>query len=152
MPHTPQHVSSYGAGIGTAESGSSDDESIAGGDSVLADHTNYASDVLKHAVERTSLHDVNPKIGEALESLRRLAQLQSLESISQGPRFPHQQRLPPGGLSQLQMPPLDTVVSLLRHVKGVVRHYKRQLRPVHTNVPFSLPSWYFRLHMPLCRY
>lgn len=120
MPHTPQHVSSYGAGIGTAESDSSDDESIAGGDSVLADHTNYASDVLKHAVERTSLHDVNPKLGEALESLRRLAQLQSLESISQGPRFPHQQRLPPGGLSQLQMPPLDTVVSLLKHVKGVL--------------------------------
>ncbi|KAH8669389.1 hypothetical protein BGZ61DRAFT_509445 [Ilyonectria robusta] len=97
LPHTPQHVSSYGAGIGTAESGSSDDD---------------------NAVERTSLHDVNPKIGEALESLRRLAQLQSLESISQGPRFPHQQRLPPGGLSQLQMPPLDTVVSLLRHVKA----------------------------------
>ncbi|KAF5232807.1 hypothetical protein FAUST_8533 [Fusarium austroamericanum] len=97
---------------------SSDDESVLGGDSVIAQQTTYASELLEHAVERTSLHDVSPKMWEALASLRQIAELQSRQSISHGPRFPLQQPLPQGGLGQLKMPPMDVVVSLLKRARA----------------------------------
>ncbi|KAM0331735.1 hypothetical protein ACHAPQ_006034 [Fusarium lateritium] len=97
---------------------SSDDESALGGDSVIAQQTTFASELLEHAVERTSLHDVSPKMWEALANLRQIAELQSRQSISHGPRFPLQQPLPKGGLGQLRMPPMDIVVSLLKRVKA----------------------------------
>ncbi|KAF5678495.1 C6 transcription factor [Fusarium heterosporum] len=97
---------------------SSDDESALGGDSVIAQQTTFASELLEHAVERTSLHDVGPKMWEALTDLRQIAELQSRQSISHGPRFPLQQPLPKGGLGQLRLPPMDVVVSLLKRVKA----------------------------------
>ncbi|KAM5347186.1 hypothetical protein ACJ41O_010191 [Fusarium nematophilum] len=118
--NTPQHT--VGAGTTTAAStigiDSSDDESVFGGDSVIAQQTNFASEFLEHAVERTSLHDVNPKMWEALTNLRQLAELQSRQSISHGPRFPLQQPLPQGGLGQLRMPPMEAVVSLLKRIRA----------------------------------
>ncbi|KAJ4017956.1 hypothetical protein NW766_004030 [Fusarium irregulare] len=96
---------------------SSDDESALGGDSVIAQQTTFASELLEHAVERTSLHDVSPKMWEALANLRQIAELQSRQSISHGPRFPLQQPLPQGGLGQLKMPPMDVVVSLLKRAR-----------------------------------
>ncbi|KAM0338765.1 hypothetical protein ACHAPU_011188 [Fusarium lateritium] len=97
---------------------SSDDESALGGDSVIAQQTTFASELLEHAVERTSLHDVSPKMWEALADLRQIAELQSRQSISHGPRFPLQQPLPKGGLGQLRLPPMDAVVTLLKRVKA----------------------------------
>ncbi|RKK99415.1 hypothetical protein BFJ70_g17510 [Fusarium oxysporum] len=97
---------------------SSDDESALGGDSVIAQQTSFASDLLEHAVERTSLNDVSPKMWEALANLRQLAELQNQQSISHGPRFPLQQPLPKGGLGQLTMPPMDMVVNLLKRVRA----------------------------------
>ncbi|RFN46691.1 hypothetical protein FIE12Z_9067 [Fusarium flagelliforme] len=97
---------------------SSDDESALGGDSVIAQQTTFASELLEHAVERTSLHDVSPKMWEALANLRQIAELQSRQSISHGPRFPLQQPLPQGGLGQLKMPPMDVVVSLLKRARA----------------------------------
>ncbi|UZP38008.1 hypothetical protein NXS19_005824 [Fusarium pseudograminearum] len=97
---------------------SSDDESALGGDSVIAQQTTYASELLEHAVERTSLHDVSPKMWEALANLRQIAELQSRQSISHGPRFPLQQPLPQGGLGQLKMPPMDVVVSMLKRARA----------------------------------
>ncbi|KAF4982686.1 hypothetical protein FZEAL_1748 [Fusarium zealandicum] len=117
---TPLH-SAYAATAATSTVGfdSSDDESAFGGDSVIAQQTNFASDFLEHAVERTSLHDVSPKMGEALANLRQLAELQSRQSISHGPRFPLQQPLPQGGLSKLRMPPMDVVVTLLKRIRSL---------------------------------
>ncbi|RKK98297.1 hypothetical protein BFJ70_g17574 [Fusarium oxysporum] len=97
---------------------SSDDESALGGDSVIAQQTTFASELLEHAVERTSLHDVSPKMWEALANLRQIAELQSRQSISHGPRFPLQQPLPKGGLGQLRMPPMDVVVTLLKRTRA----------------------------------
>jgi hypothetical protein len=120
FPTTPAQLS----GVDTATAStvgfdSSDDESALGGDSVIAQQTTFASELLEHAVERTSLHDVSPKMWEALANLRQIAELQSRQSISHGPRFPLQQPLPKGGLGQLRMPPMDVVVSLLKRVKGI---------------------------------
>ena len=51
-----------------------------------------------------------------------LAELQSRQSISHGPRFPLQQPIPKGGLGQLPMPPMDIVVNLLKRVRGSSDH------------------------------
>ncbi|KAI6775050.1 hypothetical protein HG530_001808 [Fusarium avenaceum] len=118
-PTTPaQYTSVDTAAASTVGFDSSDEESVLGGDSVIAQQTTFASELLEHAVERTSLHDVSPKMWEALANLRQIAELQSRQSISHGPRFPLQQPLPKGGLGQLRMPPMDVVVSLLKRVKA----------------------------------
>lgn len=97
---------------------SSDEESAFGGDSALAAQTTFASEFLENAVERTSPRDVSPRMKDALNNLKRLVEMQNRQSISHGPRFPCQQPVPPGGLGQLKMPPMDIVVSLLRHIRG----------------------------------
>ncbi|KAH7136670.1 hypothetical protein B0J13DRAFT_449759 [Dactylonectria estremocensis] len=97
---------------------SSDSESAFGGDSTLAAHTTFASEFLEHAVERTSLQDVDPNMREGLANLRHLVELQNRQSISHGPRFPLQQPMPPGGLAQLRMPPMDVVVTLLKKIRN----------------------------------
>ncbi|KAF4441557.1 hypothetical protein F53441_12006 [Fusarium austroafricanum] len=106
------------ASVSTTGFDSSDEESALGGDSVIAQQTTFASDLLEHAVERTSLHDVSPKMWEALANLRQIAELQNRQSISHGPRFPLQQPLPKGGLGQLTMPPMDIVVNLLKRARA----------------------------------
>ncbi|RSL95977.1 hypothetical protein CDV31_013675 [Fusarium ambrosium] len=120
FPATPQQSSAQ-PGTTTASTvgfESSDDESAFGGDSVFTQQTNFASEFLEHAVERTSLQDVSPKMWEALTNLRQLAELQNRQSISHGPRFPLQQPIPQGGLVQLRMPPMDVVVSLLKRIRA----------------------------------
>ncbi|KAH6973200.1 hypothetical protein BKA56DRAFT_676974 [Ilyonectria sp. MPI-CAGE-AT-0026] len=97
---------------------SSDSESAFGGDSTLAAHTTFASEFLEHAVERTSLQDVDPYMREGLANLRQLVELQNRQSISHGPRFPLQQPMPAGGLAQLRMPPMDIVVTLLKSIRA----------------------------------
>ncbi|KAH6884074.1 hypothetical protein B0T10DRAFT_531324 [Thelonectria olida] len=116
---TPQPGPSIPTVPGSTIAGdSSDSESAFGGDATLAAHTTFASEFLEHAVERTSLHDVNPKMREALANLRHLVELQNRQSISHGPRFPLQQAMPPGGLAQLRMPPMEVVVNLLKKIRA----------------------------------
>lgn len=54
----------------------------------------------------------------ALANLSQLVDMQKKRSISHGPRFPLQQPVPPGGVTKMAMPPVGTVVSLLKHVKS----------------------------------
>lgn len=121
---TPQ--SGHATGIHTVAAStvvgddSSDSESAFGGDSTLAAHTTFASEFLEHAVECTSLQDVDPYMREGLANLRQLVELQNRQSISHGPRFPLQQPMPAGGLAQLQMPPMDIVVTLLKSIRGML--------------------------------
>lgn len=118
--HTPQTSNSGGPPASTVDCESSDEESAFGGDTGLTAQTNFASEFLENAIGRTSLRDVNPSIQAALSNLRQLVDMQTQRSISHGPRFPLQQPLPPGGLSQLPMPPVGTVVTLLKYLKGKV--------------------------------
>ncbi|KAG5938245.1 hypothetical protein E4U53_008046 [Claviceps sorghi] len=118
LENTPQTGSSS---IPTAESTgdyeTSDDESAYGGDTALVAHTTFASEFLEKAVKRTSLREVSPKMAAGLTNLSQLVEMQKRRSISHGPRFPLQKPVPPGGISKLPMPPMQAVVSLLKHAK-----------------------------------
>ncbi|KAK5999118.1 hypothetical protein PT974_01507 [Cladobotryum mycophilum] len=117
--HTPQTAcSSTGPNTTTADFDSSDNESAIGGESGLTVHTTFASEFIERAVKRTSLRGVNPKMETALTNLRQFVDLQKRPSVAHGPRFPFQQPVPPGGVTKLPMPPMATVVSLLKYVKA----------------------------------
>lgn len=158
LSNSPQHLSVSGFGTtdpSTVDYDSSDDESALGGDSVLAAHTNFASEFLENAVERTSLQDVSPEMHEALASLRQLVKLQSRQSISHGPRFPMQQAIPQGGLGQLPLPPMDLVVTLLKRVRGTdvfsQVHLPRTPLRLLTGLRRSFSTWPLHLHLLLYR-
>lgn len=114
---TPQTASSSIPTVtaSIAEYESTDDESAFGGDSGLTAHTAFASEFLEHAVKRTSLREVNPKMEAALANLSQLVDMQKRRSISHGPRFPLQLPVPSGGVCKLPMPPMPVVVALLKN-------------------------------------
>jgi hypothetical protein len=114
---TPQHSSVAGA-ASNIDCDSSDNESAFGGDSAITAHSAFANDFVHHAVSRTSLPEMSPKMETALANLSQIVEIQKQRSISHGPRFPLQKPVPPGGLSKLPMPPLNAVVSALKHVKA----------------------------------
>ncbi|KAF5135079.1 putative transcriptional regulatory protein C11D3.07c [Metarhizium anisopliae] len=117
--NTPQTgSSSIPTAASTGDFDSSDDESAYGGDTGLIAHTTFASEFLESAVKRTSLREVNPKMAAGLNNLSQLVEMQKRRSISHGPRFPLQKPVPPGGISKLPMPPMQAVVSLLKHAKA----------------------------------
>ncbi|KAJ4865363.1 hypothetical protein N5P37_003063 [Trichoderma harzianum] len=116
--HTPQTDITIPTAASNADYDSSDEESVLGGDSGLTVHTTFASEFLERAVKRGPLRPLNPKMETALANLSQLVEMQKHRSISHGPRFPLQKPVPPGGVSKLPMPPLATVVSLLKHVKA----------------------------------
>lgn len=121
LGNTPQTgSSSIPTAASTGDYDSSDDESAYGGDTGLIAHTTFASEFLESAVKRTSLREVNPKMAAGLNNLSQLVEMQKRRSISHGPRFPLQRPVPPGGISKLPMPPMQAVVSLLKHAKGTV--------------------------------
>ncbi|KAG5982459.1 hypothetical protein E4U55_001862 [Claviceps digitariae] len=118
LESTPQTGSSSIPTAGsTGDYESSDDESAYGGDTALVAHTTFASEFLERAVKRTSLREVSPKMAAGLSNLSQLVEMQKRRSISHGPRFPLQRPVPPGGISKLPMPPMQAVVSLLKHAK-----------------------------------
>lgn len=78
----------------------------------------FASDFIENAVQRTSLQDVPPNMHAALSSLRQIVSMQNKVSSTKEFRFRSQQPLPPGGLPDLPMPPMNAVVALLKHMKG----------------------------------
>ncbi|KAL0937838.1 fungal specific transcription factor domain protein [Colletotrichum truncatum] len=77
----------------------------------------FASDFIENAVQRTSLQDVPPNMHAALSSLRQIVSMQNKISSTREFRFRTQQPLPPGGLPELPMPPMNAVVALLKHMK-----------------------------------
>lgn len=122
------------------------DSSAFEGNSSLTAHTVFASEFLEHAVERTSLRDLNPSMAAALTSLKQIVGLSQKQqgggggggggtgrrgsagasinhsSIGGGGgsnevRFAHQLPLPRGGFRELPMPPVQAVIPVLREVK-----------------------------------
>ncbi|GKT51277.1 uncharacterized protein ColSpa_11458 [Colletotrichum spaethianum] len=96
-----------------------DSDSAFEGDLSLTAHTMFASEFIENAVQRTSLEDVPPNMHAALSSLRQIVAMQSKTSSTREFRFRTQQPLPPGGLTELPMPPMNAVVALLKHMKDV---------------------------------
>ncbi|KAG5766964.1 hypothetical protein H9Q72_004974 [Fusarium xylarioides] len=102
----------------TPDFGTPDAGSVFGSNSVITQQTSFANELIEDVMQRNSLQDVDPRMSEALANLRQIMELQRQSPITYGPRFPLQQSLPPGGLRQLEMPPVDVVVSLLRSIKS----------------------------------
>ena len=95
--------------------------SVFEGDSSLAAHTSFASQLLESVVERESLQKTHPDAARALMSLQQMASLRVTQSrpSPREPQFPYQKPLPRGGLKELPMPPMQLVVRLLRDAKGM---------------------------------
>ncbi|KAK2038034.1 fungal-specific transcription factor domain-containing protein [Colletotrichum somersetense] len=94
-----------------------DSDSAFEGELSLTAHTMFASEFIEDAVQRTSLQDVPPNMHAALSSLRQIVTMQSKTSGTREFRFRTQQPPPPGGLTDLPMPPMNAVVALLKHMK-----------------------------------
>ncbi|KZL66005.1 fungal specific transcription factor domain-containing protein [Colletotrichum tofieldiae] len=120
-----------------------DSDSAFEGELSLTAHTMFASDFIESAVQRTSLQDVAPNMHAALSSLRQIVSMQSKTSTREF-RFRTQQPLPPGGLTDLPMPPMNAVVALLKHMKGVVPSLVYD-KPVQANVMAVSPPSIFSL-------
>jgi hypothetical protein len=100
------------------------------GQSSLTAHTVQASEFLEHVVERERWNNqqMSPNMQSALSSLQQIVGLQQqrkkgrmMGSMSRREvKFPNQKPVPPGGLKDLPMPPVQTVVGMLRDIKGGV--------------------------------
>lgn len=101
------------------------DDSPYAGTSSLAAHTAQASEFLEHAVERErwTQQQLSANMRSALSSLQQIVGLKQQKKKSgrlgsrRDVRFPNQRPIPPGGLKELPMPPVQTVISLLREIK-----------------------------------
>ena len=96
-------------------------ESAFAGDSSFAAHTVLASEFIEVAVRSSRFQDqLNPNIYSALASLRQIVSLQKRQIASHETfRWPRQRPVPPGGLSQMPMPPVSIVVERLRQLQGM---------------------------------
>ncbi|GAB1202337.1 hypothetical protein APSETT445_000949 [Aspergillus pseudonomiae] len=89
------------------------------GNSSLAAHSAYASQFLETAVSRSALQLSSPTINTALSTLKQLVNMQDHQAhpSSRDVRFPNQKAIPRSGLRNLNLPPVQVVLPLLRHVK-----------------------------------
>ncbi|KAH0430847.1 hypothetical protein CcaCcLH18_07513 [Colletotrichum camelliae] len=120
-PVRARHITPSASTIGDASAltqDGADSDSAFEGDLSLTAHTMFASEFIENAVQRTSLQDVPPNMHAALSSLRQIVSMQNKVSSTKEFRFRSQQPLPPGGLHDLPMPPMNAVVALLKHMKG----------------------------------
>lgn len=114
---TPTTGSSAPTCDSNGDADTSEDDAAFGGDSGLTAHTAFASEFLEQAVQRTSLRSPNPKMDAALQNLGQLVEMQKRGSNAHRPRFTLQRNIPPGGVTKLPLPPMATVVELLKQNK-----------------------------------
>lgn len=87
------------------------------GESSFGSHSIRASAFVERAMHGNSLGR-DPKMENALATLRDLVQKQNTLSINQDLRFPAQKEPPTLDLSALNMPPMTSVVTLFKICKG----------------------------------
>ncbi|EGU73781.1 hypothetical protein FOXB_15689 [Fusarium oxysporum f. sp. conglutinans Fo5176] len=88
------------------------------GDSSLAAHTAVASELFIQEVQENS-QSSNPAMQTALSSLHEIVSQVNKYSSSQGATFRNAKALPPGGLSELPMPPMQAVLAALHGRNGL---------------------------------
>src|SRR3569833_540178 len=116
-PSTSNAYASYDPG---------DSDSVFEGESSLAAHTAFASELFEHAVDRTVLRASHPDISGALQSLRRIASMKNTHPGFHESRFPYYKPQPRTLLQEAPMPPMPLVVALLRMAQGTKRRNPRQ--------------------------
>lgn len=113
-------------------------------DLALTSQTAFAKDFLESAVSRASLNDLTPNMQSALSSLRQMVAMQNNFASTRDFKLKQQQPMPPGGLQDLPMPPMKTVVSLLKMQKSASFH-PQPLEYNHRSLTkTSRPSWNLR--------
>ncbi|TLD18503.1 hypothetical protein PspLS_10185 [Pyricularia sp. CBS 133598] len=123
-PAAERHTAAVVKTDSDAEEGEGDTDPPFEGDSSMTAHTVFASEFLHLAVGRTSLEPGhahvmdNPSLHSALSSLQQIVHMQKRGSTTADIRFLNQKLLPPGGLRDLPLPPLNVVVDILRELKG----------------------------------
>jgi hypothetical protein len=119
------------------------------GDLSLAAHTAFASEFLENAVEHTSLSGTHPGMSGVVASLRQMVNMQDPQVRSHEPNFPHQKPLPPGGLRELPMPPMQLVIALPnRDAHGDFRREALGLRIPYLEKYGVLPYFLLVLTVP----
>lgn len=88
------------------------------GDSSFRAHSVHASRLFEHAMSNDAFVGRSPEMEDALKSLRSLVEKQNTLSVNHDLRFPAQKEAPPVDFSSVKMPPINSVVSLLRLCKG----------------------------------
>jgi hypothetical protein len=92
------------------------DSAFEGASSITA-HATFAGEFFEHTVERNSPQDVGPGMREALASLQKLLKFQNRRPNPDDIHFAHTKPLGKGGLRDLEMPPINIVVRILRELK-----------------------------------
>ncbi|KAG5800730.1 hypothetical protein H9Q69_000289 [Fusarium xylarioides] len=87
-------------------------------DPILAQQRTSASEFLENALKEHSPRDISIEMQSALSNLRQIVELQNSQSNNDGNDFPLAQLIPPGGLKEMSMPPLKTVLTLWSHLKA----------------------------------
>jgi|SRR5688572_2932282 hypothetical protein len=93
-----------------------DSETVLEGASSMKVATMFASDFIETAVERTSTCNPSPPVKAALSSLKQMTGIYEHQSFEA--QLPHRKPMPKSGIKGLEMPPLESVLCVLREMKG----------------------------------
>lgn len=85
------------------------------GDSSMTAHAAFASSFVDRAVQQSSYGNAGPSFKAALSSLHQLLHVQKPKDEED--HFPREKPWPMNGLTDLPMPPVDTVLPILRELK-----------------------------------
>lgn len=88
------------------------------GESSFRAHFVHASKLFERAMSVDNLVGRSPEMQEAISNLRSLVEKQNTLSVHHDLRFPGQKAAPALDFSSVKMPPMASVVSLLRLCKG----------------------------------
>ncbi|KFA67302.1 hypothetical protein S40285_03667 [Stachybotrys chlorohalonatus IBT 40285] len=87
------------------------------GGSSMTVATIFASDFLETAVKRTSACNTSPPVKAALSSLKQMTGIQDSQTFEA--QLPNRKTVPQAGVRGLEMPPLQSVLSILREMKDI---------------------------------
>ncbi|KIW15211.1 hypothetical protein PV08_05256 [Exophiala spinifera] len=87
------------------------------GDSSITAHAAFASTFVNHAVQHRSYREAWPKLRAAMAALHELLQMQKAKDDD---HFAHEKPLGKEGFANFPMPPLESILPLLRELKKTV--------------------------------
>lgn len=82
----------------------------------MAAATIFASEFVESAVERRPICNSNPPVKAALSSLKQITVMENCQSFEV--LLPNKKGTLKGGLKGLAMPPVQSVLSILREING----------------------------------
>jgi hypothetical protein len=87
--------------------------------------TGYASDFFQIVLGQSPAADTNTRVNAALSSLKQMIEVNSYRSVED--RMANRREIQNNGISKLTMPPLQSVLTILRELKGKRQDWSRSL-------------------------